>query len=88
MLYNSQIWGLGLGGKVLAKSSLTPLFKLQNQCLHRTTKAYKRTPHTAFECEVAVLPLNIYINTMAMQRAVTVQSHSVEENIHQTLKCI
>ena len=40
------------------------------------------------EREAAVLPLNIYIDTIAMQRATTVQGHLVEKDIHQVLKRI
>ena len=88
MLYGSQICGLGLGGNVLLKSALAPLAKLQNKCLHRTTGAYRRTPQATLKHKAAVLLLDVYINTTAMQRAATVQSHLVEEKIRQTLKCI
>ena len=40
------------------------------------------------EREAVVLPLNIYIDTTAMQRATTVQGHLVEKDIHQVLKYI
>ena len=88
MLYSSQIWGLGLSSKVLPKSALIPLAKLQNKCLYRTTEAYRRTLQAILKCKAAVLLLDIYINTAAIQRAVTVQSHPVEKKIRQTLKCI
>ena len=88
MLYSSQIWGLGLSSKVLLKSALVPLAKLQNKCLRRTTGAYRRTPRAALEREAAVPLLDVYIDTTAMQRAATVQSHPVEEKIRQTLECI
>ena len=66
MLYSSQIWGLGLGGKVLLKSALIPLAKLQNKCLYRTTGAYKRTLQAVLEREAAVLLLDVYIDTTAI----------------------
>ena len=66
MLYSSQIWGLGLSSKVLPKSALIPLAKLQNKCLYRTTGAYRRTPRAILEREAAVLPLDIYINITAI----------------------
>ena len=72
MLYSSQIWGLGLSGKVLLKNTLVPLAKLQNKCLYRTTGAYKKTLQAILEYKAAVLLLDIYINITAMQRAVTV----------------
>jgi hypothetical protein len=62
--------------------------QLQNKCLRRTTGAYRRTPRAALEREAAVPPLDVYIDTTAMQRAATVQSHPVEEKIRQTLERI
>ena len=81
LLYKAQIWGIKLNDKLLAKGFLAPLMKLQNQCLHRTTKAYKKMPNAALKHETAVPLLNLYINTVVMQRAITVQSHPVKENI-------
>ena len=66
---------------MLLKSALAPLAKLQNKCLYRTTGAYRRTPRAALEYKAAVPLLDIYIDTTAMQRAATVQSHLVEEKI-------
>ena len=40
------------------------------------------------EREAAVPPLDIYIDTTAMQRATTVQGHPVEKDIHQVLERI
>jgi hypothetical protein len=88
MLYGAQIWGVGQNGKPIAKKSLAPLDKLQNQCLRRITGAYKRTPRAAMEREAAVPPLDVYIDTTAMQRATTVQGHPVEKDIHQVLERI
>ena len=66
MLYSSQIWGLGLGGKVLLKSALAPLAKLQNKYLYRTTGAYRRTPRAILKHKAAVPLLDIYIDITAM----------------------
>ena len=66
MLYSSQIWGLGLGGKVLLKNALVPLAKLQNKCLYRTTGAYRRIPQAILKYKAEVLLLDIYINITAM----------------------
>ena len=88
MLYRAQIWGIGLSGNLLAKSSLVLLVKLQNQCLHRITGAYKKMPSAALKHKAAVPPLDLYIDIVVMQRAVTVQSHFVKRNIYQTLKRI
>jgi len=45
-------------------------------------------PSVALKHKAAVPPLDLYIDTVAMQRAVTVQGHPVEENIYQILKSI
>ena len=39
-------------------------------------------PNAALKHKTAVSPLDLYINTVIMQRAVTIQSHFVKENIH------
>jgi hypothetical protein len=88
MLYGAQIWGIGLNGKPLAKSSLAPLEKIQNQCLCRITGAYKRTPRAALEREAVVLPIDVYIEATAIQRAATVQNHLVEKEIRRILERI
>ena len=67
---------------MLLKSALAPLAKLQNKYLCRTTGAYRRTPQAVLKHKAAVLLLDVYINTMAIQRAATVQSHLVKEKIH------
>ena len=82
MLYKAQIWGIKLSDNFLIKGFLILLVKLQNQCLYRTIGAYKRTLSTALKHKAAVPPLDLYINTVIMQRAVTVQGHPVKENIH------
>ena len=66
MLYGFYIWGLGLSGKVLLKSTLVPLAKLQNKCLYRTIGAYRRTLQAILEYKAAVLLLDIYINITAI----------------------
>ena len=57
---------------MLVKSALAPLAKLQNKCLYRTIRAYKRTLQAILGYRTAVLPLDVYINITAMQRAATV----------------
>ena len=73
---------------MLLKNALVLLAKLQNKCLYRTIGAYKRTPQVILKHKAAVLLLDIYIDTTAIQRTATVQSHPVEEKIRQTLECI
>ena len=65
-----------------------PLEKLQNQCLQKITRVYKRTLHAVLEREAAVPPIDIYIEATAIQRVSTVQNHLVEKEIHQTLNHI
>jgi len=45
-------------------------------------------PSTVLKCEAAVPLLDLYIDIIIMQRAATVQSHFVKENICQILKSI
>ena len=73
---------------MLLKNALIPLTKLQNKYLYKTIGAYRRTPRAILKRKAVILPLDIYIDIMAIQRATTVQSHSVEEKIRQTLKRI
>ena len=40
------------------------------------------------ERKAVIPPLNVYIDTTAIQRATTVQGHLVEKDIHQVLKHI
>ena len=44
--------------------------------------------YTVLEHETVVPPLDIYIETTAIQRASTVYNHPVEKEIRQTLKYI
>ena len=62
MLYSSQIWGLGLSSKILLKSTLGLLAKLQNKYLYRTIGAYRKTPQAVLKCKAAILLLDIYID--------------------------
>ena len=48
------------------------LAKLQNKYLYKTTGAYRRILQAILKYKAAVLLLNIYINTTAMQRVATV----------------
>jgi len=59
--------------------------RIQNQCLRRIAGAYKRTPTAAVERETAVPPLDLYIDTMAMQRAIKIEHHQVSMEIKERL---
>ena len=72
----------------LAKSLLEPLQKVQNQCLRRVTGAYQRIPITAMEKEAAIPPIQLYIETTALQRAAKTASNRVEKESAEALKGI
>jgi hypothetical protein len=88
MLYGSQVWGARDDGEPIAKSTLQPIQAIQNKCLRRVTGGYKRTPVAALEKETGVPPCDIYIDTIALQRAITVRAHPVEAEISRTLNDI
>ena len=47
--------------KPIAKATIAPLRKVQNEYLRKVTGAYKRTPRAALEREASIIPINIYI---------------------------
>ena len=63
------------------KSNLTALSLLQNNCLRRITRGYKRTPRAALEREAAIIPLDLYVKATALQRAAKVVNYPVERDI-------
>ena len=64
---------------------LQPLKAIQNQCLRRVAGAYKRTPTAAVERETAIPPLDLYVDTIAMQRATEIEHHRVSAEIKESL---
>jgi hypothetical protein len=81
MLYGSQIWGLRNDGGPAAASLLQPLAHTQAKSLRRIAGAYKRTPTAAIEREVAVPPINLYVDATALQRADSTSNHPVTKDI-------
>ncbi|KAF2834046.1 hypothetical protein CC86DRAFT_416197, partial [Ophiobolus disseminans] len=64
------------------------LEKVQNKCLRRITGAYKRTPVGAIERESGTPPIDIYVNTLARQRAIKTANHLVNLEIQERLRKI
>src|SRR5436305_1692868 len=60
---------------------LQPLRTLQNKCLRRVARAYKHMPTAALERETATLPIDLHIDTLALQRSVRVADHPVTAEI-------
>jgi hypothetical protein len=85
LLYGSQIWGARNDGEPIAKCTLQPIQAVQNQCLRKVAGGYTRTPIAALEKEVGIPPCDLYINTIALQRAATTRNHPVEVQISSTL---
>ena len=81
MLYGAQVWALRDNGEPAASSLLQPLTAVQNRCLRRITGGYKRTPIAALEREAQVPPLDLYTDTIALQRATATKDHPVNRNI-------
>ena len=75
-------------GGTPVKSLLKPLRKVQNQCLRRVTGAYRRTPIAAIEKEAAIPPIQLHIETAALQRAAKTASDRVEKESEEALEGI
>jgi hypothetical protein len=84
MVYGAQAWYTGPNGKQ-TKSNLTQLELIQNKCLRRITGGYKRTPRAAMEREAKVQPLDLYCDTLTMNRALKDRGSKVKEEIKRTV---
>jgi len=82
MMYGAQAWGTQ-DGKVAKASIMRPLKMVQNKCLRRITGAYKRTPTAALEREADIPPLDLHVETIALQRAESTADHAVYGNIRE-----
>jgi hypothetical protein len=80
MVYGAQVWSAEGG---LAKATQAPLQDCQNRCLRRITGGYKRTPIAALERETGIPPLDIYTDTISLQRASQTRDHPIESKIRQ-----
>jgi hypothetical protein len=81
MLYGSQIWGVRDNGEPAAASKLKPLAIVQNRCLRRILGAYKRSPTAALEREAATPPIDLHIDTGALQFATKTATTAVVQDI-------
>jgi len=84
MLYGAQVWGVRNDGEPAANTLLQPLRTLQNRCLRNVTGAYRRTPTAALERETDIPPINLYINKVAAQHAITTRYHPATQQIAAT----
>ena len=71
-------------GKPLATAIISPLHKIQNECLRRVTGAYKRTPRAALKRETGIPPIDLYMEVNRYRRADNITEHEVEKQIAQT----
>ncbi|KAF1982806.1 hypothetical protein K402DRAFT_319728, partial [Aulographum hederae CBS 113979] len=69
MTYGSQLWAIDADGERINQSAIQCLETVQNTCLRRIIGAYKRTPVAAIQREVAVPPLDLFLQLQATQRA-------------------
>jgi hypothetical protein len=88
LLYGSQEWSMRIDGKSLATTTISPLHKIQNECLRKVTGAYKRTPRAALERETGVSPIDLYMEVNRYRRADNTTGHKVEKQIAQTADTI
>jgi len=88
ILYGSQVWGMQDDGVPSAVSLIRPLMCLQNQCLHKVMRAYKRTLMAALKRESNVPPVDLHMKHKAMNGAVKTASHSVTTKIKQVMDTV
>jgi hypothetical protein len=81
MLYGAQIWGVRNDGEPAAPTLLQPLRTIQNRCLRNITGAYRRTPTAALERETDTPPIDLYIDKVATQHAISTRTHAVTQAI-------
>jgi len=81
MMYGAQAWAVRDNGELAANSLLKPLKAVQRKCLQRITGGYKRTPTAALEREAQVPPLDLYTDTIALQRALATKHYPINQNI-------
>ena len=81
MLHGAQIWGVKDNGEPAKPTLIQPLKALQNRCLRRVAGAYKRTPTAALERETDIPPIDLYIDKVATQHALSTRHHPVIQDI-------
>jgi len=88
ILYGLQVWEMWDDGTLPTVSLIRPLMCLQNQCLHKVMRAYKRTPTAALERESNVSSVNLHMEDKTMKGAVKTASHSVTTKIKQMMNTV
>jgi hypothetical protein len=78
LTYGCNIWATGEKGRPPPTCLLQPLVKLQNKCL-RITGAYKRAPIKTLEKDATVAPLPLHMQSIAMQHALSSETHPMVE---------
>jgi hypothetical protein len=82
-MYEVQTWSTR-GGKAINASVMRLLKMAQNKCPRRITGGYKETPTAVLERETDILPLDLYIETIALQRAESTSDYLVCKNIKES----
>jgi hypothetical protein len=77
-----------IDGKSLATTRVDPLHKIQNECLRKVTRAYKRTPRAALERETSVPSIDLYMEVNRYRRAGNIAEYKMEKQIAQTADTI
>ena len=85
MTYGAPIWATGNNGQGLPSEATKSMAVVQNKCLRKITGAYKRTETAAIEREVAVPPIDLYIRSLAVQRAAKTGAQPVSQEIARAL---
>ncbi|KAF1941586.1 hypothetical protein EJ02DRAFT_422875 [Clathrospora elynae] len=86
MTYGSQIWAAAGESRSNTAALYKPLATVQNRCLRKAVGSYKRTPIAAIERESGTPPIDLYIRTMLLQRAVHSDRHDVTKDIQAKLR--
>jgi hypothetical protein len=68
-----------IDGKSLAVTIISPLYKIQNECLRKATGAYKYTLRVALKRETGIPSINLYIKINKYRRADNITGYKVEK---------
>ena len=85
MTYGSQIWSINRTGNHIEPSKSAGLKAMQNRCLRKVIGAYKRAPVAAIERESGTPPVDLYIEALALQRAIKTADDPVTKRINETM---
>jgi hypothetical protein len=68
-------------GKPLTTAIISLLYKIQNECLRRVIKVYKRTLKAVLKRETEVLPVDLYMEVNRYRRADNITGYKIEKQI-------